>query len=462
MSKNSKLFRCHGGKNFKTTLKVCLFSVVSAILVACGNTGNITVKEQPYLSSLSLHEKASNFQLITESEFVSPEGLLCYKKPSGHKGYFYDNYDKQTSLTSMQILAEIHRYKSTLNMDAIYNLNKYIGGLERLFDVTNVSGYPARSMAPSDKVDINWKWHGADPSRNFSHPLTKYHWNGNASKDEMAHLVLTLSEACMCLDNFPRLQNRSRKLLLDLAEYFFDNYQNVIDINGQVAKEGDLTGEIVVIPMLFEISIGYNHFISMAIYTAAYDYCEDKKLKDKFKKGIENIVNNGALNNLKPATNQHVQNRDYTKDNMAFLTARVLLNSPSFEYKDKVLISIQDLWINVRDENNVFWYLLIKDQLNEGHEYSKRLIKNLELFPDTKREVSVDFSSRHKTRFFNNSNNEAVAVKAPLLNDRPINAFIWSADPYTVQKTVNTSYDYAPVDFLVAYWMGRSTGLIVQ
>jgi hypothetical protein len=448
MNKNSKPFKWPGGKSTKTINNRCLLALLFLTLTACIQP--IVGREQAFTAHLKLDAKAENYQRITDAEFLSPEGWLCYRKDPTYAGLSYGNFTEQTNLSAMMLLAEIHRYKSTKNMDAIYNINKMIGGLELLFEVTGIKGYPARAMVPSSQVEISWKWNGAAPNRDFNDPMTRYHWRGETGKSELAHLTLCLAEACRELQDFPKLVTRGQKLLIEMANYFLQSNQTVIGVNGQVNPDGDLTGEVVLLPIFLEISLGFNHFISMAIYSAAIDNCDDPVQRKVFEEGLQSLVDTGCLNNLEPLSANWFSGRNFKNDNMAFLTGRVLLLSKSFPYKVKALRALQRLWKEVRHEKNVFWYLLICRQVDRESFYGEVMMNFLNAYPDEKKSESVNFTALH----------ESSGQRAPDLNQRPIAAFIWSEDPLDVAKKVARPQHYAAVDFLLAYWMARSSGLI--
>lgn len=432
-----------------------LFFIVSAC-----NMNTTGFRQSSFKAELDIYQKSKHFQAVNDREFMNPEGWLCYKKPVNFKGVYSDDYKDQTSLTCMQVMAEVHRYKASKSMDAIYNLDKLINGIEKIFSITNLSGYPARAIAQNDEVDIEWKWRGVSPELGLNHPLADYHWKGKTGKLEFASLILCLSETCIHIKDFPKIVERSRKLLIKMASYLLLNFQQIRGVNGQINVDGDLTGQIVVVPMLLEFSAGFNHLISLAIYSAAFDHCQDEKLKLDFVRGIRDLVQSGVINNLNPVTNYNLASRNYVNDNIAFLTARVLLDSPNFKYKNEVLYAINKLWKGVRKEKNIFWYSLVRKHVKENDAFEKTLVDQLRFYPDQKISVSVDFSKNRELRFFNSDLDERVSKKSLDLNQRPISAFIWSSNPYVTQKYVSQSQAYSPVDYLSAFWLARSENII--
>jgi hypothetical protein len=126
--------------------------------------------------------------------------------------------------------------------------------------------------------------------------------------------------------------------------------------------------------------------------------------------------------------------------------------------------SLRRTWAYVRHEGNSFWTFLF---LASGFQDAASLddaVLQLRLFPATKRSYGVDVRGRKDIEhaFFTNRKGIPQA-KYPLpINLRTQTAFAWRDCPYALYSALGAkgNLQYAPVDYLVAYWMARYSGVI--
>lgn len=418
------------------------------LLVSCGSD---PLPQPPQADWPGLAEKARMHQSLLESDFLSKEGWVCYRKPATIKGPVYSDLARQGEITGYQLCAEVSRYQATRSPDAVYNIHKILQGIEWLFKITAVKGLPARAMAPSVVVDPDWKWSSASHLLPDSDPMVNYHYRSDTPKEQVAVFLAGLSQVCRHLTEYPALTRRSSMLLGAMADHLYAHDQSLVGRHGQKTEGGDFPMWVIMLPGYGEWPLAHNALACLSAQVLAYDATKE----DRFKLRSLELLSNDLMERLKPL---RWSESNHDNDSLCFISAYSLLQSPSFSEREPLRQALRRLYRSVEGEKNVLWALMTYEHIPTTDVSWVR--DSLRRFPPTK-DGRPSLSTSEISRKWFACHGEA-SSESPLDVDRRImSEFIWSACPFELPASDEpVGMSYAGTDYLYAYWLALRLGVI--
>jgi len=184
---------------------------------------------QLHVKSMTLHEKAMYFEAQVRERHIR-HGFNASLSQMDHgnitTGYLADS-DNDGLWTSMYLGAEIFRYAVTKEADALANVCEAFEAMERLYTITSVPGFPARSYERSGYVSQL-----SDPERWQHASDAAWDWKSTTSSDEVIGHMFAFG-ALAELVNVPDLQKRSIVLMDTLMSHIIKNKWYLIDYDGK-------------------------------------------------------------------------------------------------------------------------------------------------------------------------------------------------------------------------------------
>ena len=416
---------------------------------------------------LTLYKKARYYEAQVRSRHIRNgfnASLEAMKKGDLTTGYLSDS-DNDGLWTAMYLAGETFRYAVTKDDEALQNCRESLEAIERLYTITPVPGFPARSFERAGyitKLNDSERW---QPS-----PQPGWDWKSTTSSDEVIGHMFAFGAIAELIDD-KQLRSRAITLIDTLMSHIVGHDMYLIDFDGKPTMWGKWNPTYV---NAFPTNVGDRKLNSSNIVSmlqTAYRFTKKEKYKQK---ALDLMQQHGYLENLMRPMSQigkaandadaHSKNMsdgwNHSDDEMYFVgywgLYRYALNEP---LKAKFKKAILDHWEAERPEKEGAWNIFTgltgaqKIDLNEAiwylQEYPLDLIdwtiknshrKDIELLPDNFR--------RQTTR----------QVLPP--GERPIQRHNGNTFALDRVQGNGTSEHSAGDIWLLPYWMGRYLGVI--
>ena len=346
---------------------------------------------------MTLAEKAEYFQEIQRLRHVRYgfTGNLSLKTPGDvNSGVMHDT-DNDGLWTSMYLAGELFRYAVTKSEDAKLNAYEAFEAMERLTDISGVSGFPARAFE-REGVELDEGSNGFSPEqmeawqkengKTWQFDKTgRWKWKVSTSSDESCgHFFVYALFAELAPDK--EWRDRAIQQIKLQMDHIIENDWHLVTWNGKPTRWGNWSPEYV---NSFPINVGdrrLNSTLIIAFLQTAYHFTGDEIYK---KKAYELMDKYGYDENAnRPASViGHVEGEDlsdtwnHSDDQMYFLTIPAFVNySFTEEQKQKQFAAAKSHWEIERSEKNPVWNFLYA--LTGGTDYDlKESVWWLQEFP---------------------------------------------------------------------------------
>ena len=241
--------------------------------------------------SMTLHEKAQFYDAQVRSRHIRNgfnASLERMEKGNLATGYL-DDSDNDGLWTSMYVAGEIFRYAVTKDKEALQNCRESLNALERLYSVTPVPGFPARSF---ERAGYLAKLHDSD--RWQPSPQAGWDWKSTTSSDEVIGHVFAFGAMAELVDD-KQLQRRAITLIDTLMSHIISHDLYLIDFDGKPTMWGKWNPNYV---NAFPTNVGDRKLNSsniIAMLQTAYHFTKKEKYKAK---AFELMQKHGYLENL--------------------------------------------------------------------------------------------------------------------------------------------------------------------
>jgi hypothetical protein len=188
--------------------------------------------------------------------------------------------------TSMYLAGEVFRYVVTESGDALQNIRESLDALERLFTITQVPGFPARSFMRHWHKDGHPYWlRSADP---------EWDWRATTSSDEVIGHVFVYGVIAELVDD-EEIRSRAITLLDTLMSHIVRHDLYLVDHNGQRTRWGRWNPEYVngFPTMVGDRKLNSSNIIGML--QTAYHFTRKNTYRQK---AFDLMRNHGYLENL--------------------------------------------------------------------------------------------------------------------------------------------------------------------
>ncbi|GAB3330809.1 hypothetical protein GCM10027299_36060 [Larkinella ripae] len=257
----------------------------SVLILTKAGLGQICFKQ------MTLHDKAVFFDNQVRSRHMRVgfnASLERMEKGNLATGYL-DDSDNDGLWTSMYLGGEIFRYAVTKDPEALQNCRESLDAMERLYTVTSVPGFPARSFERSGHMKEL-----SDPERwqHSKHP--DWDWKSTTSSDEVIGHIFAFGAMAELIPD-QNLKSRAVTLIDTLMSHILKNNLYLIDFDGKPTQWGRWNPEYV---NAFPTNVGDRKLNSsniVAMLQTAYHFTKKEKYK---KKAFELMQKHGYYANM--------------------------------------------------------------------------------------------------------------------------------------------------------------------
>lgn len=407
--------------------------------------------------SLSLSEKAEWYERNVEENHLTSDGLVAYKARlpvmKVEEIEILDLPDG-AAWTGCALAAEAFRYAVTGGPAALEKIRRLLKALHLLQEVTGVRGLLARTFIrgdlPSSFRSGHGEWHRGQG------PFSGYSWRGDVSNDQYAGVMFGYG---ICYDLIADKEVRG-KIIQDvqaLMDHIVDHGMAIVDLDGQVTTHGGMS------PRSWE---DLDALLALSFLKTAFHITGSLKFQEKYRELIERQGYHRRAAKARDKWWEYFLGVNHSDNHLAFLAYYNLLRLE----KDPELLheyrkGLERSWRVVLDEGNSFFnFVYIGLTANPLCQAWRDAVETLRLFPEGKRVVEVRNSRRKDIRkaWFSDRHGKPQAKRPLPVYQRPANAFEWKANPYRLDGHPGSrgEAEYAGVDYLLAYWLGRYHGFI--
>ncbi len=441
--------------------------------IAVGSNKSVLILTKKGLSEINfnemtLAEKADYFQKIQRSRHIRYgfTGNLKLTIPGDvSSGVFHDT-DNDGLWTSMYLASELFRYAVTKSEDAKLNAYEAFESMERLTDISGVSGFPARAFE-REGVELDEGSNGFSPEQQAAwqkengktwqfDKTGRWKWKVSTSSDESCgHFFVYALFAELAPDKVWRGRAiRQIKLQMD---HIIKNEWHLVTWNGKPTRWGNWSPEYV---NSFPINVGdrrLNSTLILAFLQTAYHFTGDEIYK---KKAFELIDKYGYDDNAnRPASViGHVEGEalsdrwNHSDDQMYFLTIPAFVNySFNEEQRKKHFAAAKSHWEMERSEKNPVWNFLYA--MTGGTDYDlEDSVWWLQKFPLDLISWTIDNTQRKDLEKLEpNFRNQTYKEVLPP-SEQPVH---FHNGAYRNNSNGAGMGEEAPYIWLLPYWMGR-------
>ncbi|MGN6494254.1 MAG: hypothetical protein ACTHLE_19830, partial [Agriterribacter sp.] len=200
---------------------------------------------------------------------------------------FMEDSDNDGLWTAMYLGGEAFRYAVTKSPEALQNCRESLDAMERLYAVTPVKGFPARSFERAGfALHDTEKWiHSSDP---------EWDWKSTTSSDEAIGHIFAFGVIAEIVDDEP-LKKQAIRLIDSLMQHIVDNNFYMIDWDGKPTLWGKWNPEYVNArpKMVGDRKINASNITAML--QTAYHFTKKEIYKEK---AFELLHQHGYLENL--------------------------------------------------------------------------------------------------------------------------------------------------------------------
>jgi len=419
--------------------------------------------------AMTLHDKAMYFEKQVRDRHIRNgfnSGLRGMQNGNIATGYLADS-DNDGLWTAMYLGGQAFRYAVTKESEALQNCRESLDAMERLFSITPVPGFPARSYERSGHINEL-----SDPER-WQHSAHKdWDWKATTSSDEAIGHIFAFGVLAELVDD-AEIRNKSIMLIDTLMSHIITNDLYLIDYDGKPTLWGKWNPEYV---NAFPINVGDRKLNSsniIGMLQTAYHFTKKEKYKEK---AIELMEKHGYLENLmRPMEiiGRADENADdYSKmlsdgwnhsdDEMYFLgywgLYRYALNDTlKAQFKESIL----DHWEAERPEKEGLWniFTAITGVTDFDQEQA---VWYLQEYPLDLIDWSVANSHRKDIDLLEPNFRKQTTKEVLPPDERPIARH--NANTFTLDRKYGkgTSENSAGDIWLLPYWMGRYLNIISE
>jgi len=441
--------------------------------IAEGSGNSVLVLTKSGLSKINftdmtLAEKAEYFQEIQRTRHIRYgfTGNLSLTRPGDLTSGVMHDTDNDGLWTSMYLAAELFRYAVTNDEDAKLNAYEAFEAMERLTDISGVSGFPARAYE-REGVELDEGTNGfskekmeawlKENGKTWQFDETqRWKWKVSTSSDESCgHFFVYALFAELAPDK--EWRDRAIRQIVLQMDHIIDNNWRLVTWNGKPTQWGNWTPEYV---NGFPVNVGdrrLNSTLVLSFLQTAYHFTGDKKYK---KKAYELINKHGYDENAnRPASvirfvegEELSTDWNHSDDQMYFLTVPAFVKySFTKEQKQKHFEAARSHWDIERSEKNPVWNFIYG--LAGGTDYDlEESVWWLQEFPLDLITWDIDNSQRNDVEKLepNFRNQQFKEVLPP--DERPVH---FHSGAYRNNSNGGGRSEVAPYVWLLPYWAGR-------
>ncbi len=237
---------------------------------------------------MTLFDKAMYFEKQVRERHIRTgfnATLSSMKKGDVTSGSMEDS-DNDGLWTSMYLAGETFRYAVTKSEDALQNVRESLEAMERLYTVTSIPGFSARSFERRGYKYDEKPWRRAEDP--------EWDWKSTTSSDEVIGHIFAFGAIAELIDK-PDLHDKAVLLIDTLMSYIVKNDLNLIDWDGKPTLWGKWNPDYVNALHGSSGDRKLNSSNIIAMLQTAYQFTGKEKYRQT---AIELLTKSGYLNNL--------------------------------------------------------------------------------------------------------------------------------------------------------------------
>jgi hypothetical protein len=436
-----------------------LGAVVAAASTSClvaaperGTPGPVPFEPLAREEAQRLAEKAAWHEDRIGRRHVTAEGLFAYQAATreADDAVTPTAYPDMAIWTGLYLAAESLRYRVTGDEDAVRRMDRVIGGLSLLHQVTQTPGFLARAVQRvTDIPDPRTGWTaGSDPFRD-------YQWLGDTSVDQVLGVVYGYGWAFDATDDRTRRDRIAREVTA-IVDRIVAHGMRIVGPDGRRVKHGDLTDGL--------LAENLNALIALAVVKTAAHMAPEGPYQETYRDLAER---RGYARRAVAARDrwwERFTGVNHSDNNLAVLAYDVLLR-----YEDDLVLrgryreGLSRTWAVSRREGNA-----LSASIAASHGVSvdgaarRSAMASLLDFPLEQPGVTR-MNSRRPDVCVSPRRDRTGDLQAcePLpMSERPRGPFEWNQNPYRLDSTGDGTQEYSGLGYLVAYWLGRRVEFI--
>lgn len=396
----------------------------------------------------ALHKKAAAYWDVMH-QYMLPHGQVVdvYWKNYERDGIErYETIGDATCWTGHYLTMLALRYKAEREPAVLEKINKTLDIFDKLTVASGIDGYIVRYVGPEDDPAYREYYkvygRGEDPDRpglgkwayRAAPPNETEIWLGNSSRDTYTGFVFGVASAWAHVDD-PQVREKIRVMVTRVGERMIaDDWYIVDSINGFRTRP---------VP-----------WFKLAWMCAVATVAPEKfpQVAEEYKVAADAALAMGG-DRTYPMTFG-----DYFANNLGFaLGYSLYAMEQDPERKQKYADNIRQRYLAMKDHLNGYFAMMYLGVTGDESEVARATalggIIDLPAPPKWMKKVSYDGLERL------DGNSEHVKY-ALIPSERALNDFVWQRSPTRIYDSVDVPYEYAGLDVLLPYWMGRAYGII--
>jgi len=442
-------------------MQIAKGSANSVLVLTTAGLGQIAFKQMTLQEKALFFEEQVRARHIRNGFNATVRGMDHGKLSTG----FMEDSDNDGLWTSMYLGGEIFRYSVTKDPVALQNCRESLDAMERLYSITALPGFPARSFERAGHIKEL-----SDSERWQHSPEKEWDWKSTTSSDEIIGHIFAFGAMAELVSD-PELKSRAIALIDTVMSHIVKNDMYLIDFDGKPTLWGKWNPAYV---NSFPINVGDRKLNSsnvVAMLQTAYHFTKKEKYK---KKAFELMTKHGYLENMmRPMSvigkapedadehSKHMSDGwNHSDDEMYFLgywgLYRYAFNDTlKAKYKSQII----DHWQAERPEKEGAWNIFTA--LTGTNEFDlKEAVWYLQEHPLDLIDWKIQNSHRKDIEMMEQNFRKQTTKEVLPPDERPIqrhNGNMFSLD----RSHGNGTSEHSAGDiWLLPYWMGRYLGVI--
>lgn len=402
----------------------------------------------------TLHKKASFYERHLNEWGHKRLGFIqtVYQKDGE---WIREVSDNDGAHTATYLAAMCYKYKVTGEESAREEAIETFNAMIWLDRVTPIDGLIARSIysVEGDKGEKGKHGSGGLPAKWYATKDGNWYWKGDTSSDEVIAHFYSVS-----LFHDLVAEGKNKKLakahLTRMASYIMDNGWIMKDMDGKPTRWGRWNPEYLLRPYGYN-DRGVNGLEALAFIQAAYAVSGD----EKYKKGFEQLVDWGYLNNtLRQKNTFPPSTLAPWDDNLAFEAyATILRYVDDPMYKSFLLRSLERTY-EVKRMEHIPWFNFNYGYFTNNDFDNEQCIKHLRAW--TLDCTEHNFRNSHRDDLFVEEGYTSYEGAVKAISPRE-SAVMRGSRPATVlDGGAGSKRVMEPTGYIRDYWMGRYYGFI--
>jgi hypothetical protein len=403
---------------------------------------------------MTLEQKADSIEKVIEARH-NRLGLINHsklKKEGDLSTSYTENEDNDGLWTACYFAAECFRYSVTKSDDAKAKAVRTFEALERLEQVSGISGYPARSYAlGKDNVRQSRSPH---PKNWHFSADSSWQWLDDTSSDEITGHLFTLPLFFDLVADDDQ-KKRVKDLVLRIVDHVLDNNYHLIDFDGKPTRWGIWHPDSLNNSPNWMYERGLNSLQLLSFLKTARYFSDAAKYKDAYRLLVDK---HGYLSNAVQAKMVEPYEVSHSDDILNFFPYyNVLKYGKNDSDRTEYLRSLDRSWRAVRSDRMPVWNVFASALLERDCDL-KIAREEIEQYPIDLINWTMENAHRwdlQLDQLVSRSKQKQTVVAIP---SGESGVSRWNTNPKHLSAGDGGKTEESGTYYLMAYWIGRYHG----